>query len=101
MVVAPVMPLIQGHDLWQIGGEANAFLVIGGATEIMTLDEWHHRHYSHYVNGPDNKLMGNAPCSYETFPLIAEVLATGDSSRFRPTLPPNTYWSNWPDAGSL
>ena len=69
--------------------------------EIMTLDEWHHRRYYHYVNGPDNELMGDAPSSYETFPLIAEVLATGDSSRFRPTLPPNTHWSNWPDAGSL
>jgi hypothetical protein len=69
--------------------------------QIMTLDAWHHRDYSHYVNGPDNKLMGDAPSSYETFPLLADVLATRDPSRYRPTLPPNNHWSNWPEAGSL
>jgi len=29
------------------------------------------------------------------------VLATADASRYRPTLTPNTHWSNWPDSGSL
>ena len=69
--------------------------------EIMTVDEWHHRNYHHYDNGPDKELMGDAPSTYETFPLLAEVLATGDPSRFRPTLPPNSHWSNWPEAGTL
>ncbi len=72
-----------------------------GLPEIMTVDEWHHRRYYHYVNGPDNELMGDAPSTYETFPLLAEVLATRDPSRFCPTLPPNNHWSNWPEAGSL
>ena len=69
--------------------------------EIMTVDAWHHRHYSHFGNGPDAELMGDAPSTYETFPLLAEVLATRDCSRFRPTLPANSHWSNWPAAGSL
>ncbi len=69
--------------------------------EIMPVDEWQHRFYYHYVNGPDNELMGDAPSTYETFPLLAEVLATCDPSRFRPTLPPNNHWSNWPEAGQL
>lgn len=69
--------------------------------QIMKLDEWHHRSYYHYVNGPDNMLVGDAPSSYETFPRIAEVLATCDPSHFKPTLRPNTHWSNWPEAGNL
>ena len=69
--------------------------------EIMTVDAWHHRFYYHLVNGQDNELMGDGPSTYETFPLLAEVLATRDPSRFRPTLPPNNHWSNWPEAGQL
>jgi hypothetical protein len=72
-----------------------------GLREVMVVNEWHHRGYSQYVNGPDNELMGDAPSTYETFPLLAEVLVTGDPSRFRPTLPPNNHWSNWPEAGQL
>ncbi|HET9688275.1 MAG TPA: hypothetical protein VFP79_13985, partial [Pseudolabrys sp.] len=54
--------------------------------EIMTVDEWHHRYYHYYRNGPDEQVMGDAPSSYETFPLLAEVLVARDPSRFRPTL---------------
>jgi len=69
--------------------------------EVMVVDEWHHRFYYHYKNGPDNELMGDAPSTYQTFPLLADVLATRDPLRFRPTLPPNNHWSNWPEAGQL
>jgi hypothetical protein len=69
--------------------------------ELMIIDEWHHRrlYYSHAFDprGPS----GDAPSSYETFRLIAEVLASRDPSRYRPTLPPNNHWSNWPQAGAL
>jgi hypothetical protein len=41
------------------------------------------------------------PSSYETWQQVATVLASGDTSHYRPTLPPNTHWSNWPDSGSL
>jgi hypothetical protein len=41
------------------------------------------------------------PSSYETWQQLAHVLATGDISHYRPTLAPNTHWSNWPDSGSL
>lgn len=57
--------------------------------------------YYHYVNGPDKELMGDAPSSYETFLLIADVLVNRDPSRFRPTLPPNNHWRNWAAAGGL
>lgn len=43
----------------------------------------------------------NGPGSYETWQLIAKVLATGDVSLYKPTLAPNSHWSHWPHAGSL
>ncbi len=54
--------------------------------EVLTLDAWHH---------PD--LGGEAlPSTSETFRQLAEVLATGDVTRYRPTQLPNTHWSCWP-----
>jgi hypothetical protein len=47
-----------------------------------------------------NQWQDNRPSSYETWQLIAKVIATGDSSFYQPTLQPNTHWKNWPDSGS-
>lgn len=62
--------------------------------EIITIDEWHHRDY--YTSEPDSK-----PSAYETFPLLAKVLATADPSHWQPTLKANNHWSNWLDSGNL
>jgi len=72
-----------------------------GLPELMTIDQWHHRdwYYSHSPSSPGPR--GDAPSSYETYWLIAQVLATRDPSRYRPRLKPNSHWSNWPQAGSL
>jgi hypothetical protein len=43
----------------------------------------------------------NRPGVYETWQQLAKVIATGDISFYKPTLPPNTHWSNWPESGSL
>ncbi len=59
--------------------------------ELLVLDEWHH---------PD-VVTGALPSETETFQQLAVVLTTGDSAAYRPTLPPNTHWSNWPDGGQL
>jgi hypothetical protein len=67
--------------------------------EIMTVDAWHHRHY--YQSSGAGESNGEAPSSYETFPMLAEILVTRDPTRFRPTLAPTNHWSNWPEAGSL
>jgi hypothetical protein len=64
----------------------------------MTLDKWHHRTYYASRAYPP---IGTPPSAYETYRLIAEVLVTRDPSRYRPTLPPNNHWKNWPNAGSL
>lgn len=58
---------------------------------LLCLDEW---------NQPEH--LGDVmPSGHETFRLIAEVLSSGDPDRYRPTLPANTHWSHWPDAGTL
>jgi hypothetical protein len=56
--------------------------------EILRLDEWHHP-------PPDTQ----RPSATEAFRQIAEVIATGDVTRYAPTLSPNTHWSNWPKSG--
>lgn len=43
----------------------------------------------------------NRPSSYETWPMLAAVLAGNAPSQYRPTLAPNTHWQNWPESGSL
>ena len=43
----------------------------------------------------------NRPSSYETWRLIAKVIAKGDASLYQPTLEPNTHWKYWPDSGSM
>lgn len=69
-----------------------------GLPELMTIDEWHHRRWYY---SPQYGASGDAPSSYETYRLIADVLATRDPSRYKPKLNPNNHWSNWPAAGSL
>ena len=43
----------------------------------------------------------NRPSSYETWQLLAKVIATGDISIYKPTLQPNSHWTNWLESGSL
>src|SRR5258708_2740171 len=68
---------------------------------IMHIDQWHHREYSNYPGTGDDGPFGERPSSYETFPMIADVLLTGDKKRWRPRLKPTNHWSNWPQSGSL
>jgi len=60
-------------------------------TQILELEEWRH---------PD-LLAGELPSTADTFRALAEVLVTGDVSRYRAVDPPNTHWSNWPAGGTL
>ncbi|TBO57230.1 hypothetical protein EYS09_23810 [Streptomyces kasugaensis] len=59
--------------------------------ELLRLDEW---------NQPE-EFWDVRPSEHETFRMIADVLESGDPTRYRPTLPANTHWSHWPDAGTL
>jgi hypothetical protein len=55
-----------------------------GLTKLLTLDEWRH-----YRIGKDT-----APSQTEAMRQLAEVLVTGEVSRYRPTEQPNTYWGS-------
>ena len=43
----------------------------------------------------------NRPGAYETWKQIAKVIETGNVSFYKPTLVPNTHWSNWEESGNL
>ena len=59
--------------------------------QILQLEEWFH---------PD-LVRSEPPSSIETFHQLADVLESGEASRYRPTLVPNTHWDHWPDGGKL
>lgn len=65
--------------------------VLPSMKQILQLEQWHH---------PD-VAEEELPSECETFQQISAVLETGDVSKYRPTLPPNTHWGNWPDGGTL
>jgi hypothetical protein len=71
--------------------------------KIGIINSWHHQSYYIYdpFNDRNGEVMGVAPSSYETFPMIAKVLVSENMSDYRPTLPANNHWSNWPNAGGL
>ena len=58
---------------------------------ILRLDEWYH---------PD-LVESKVPSENETFQMIADVLVSGDPRLYKPTMPPNTHWSNWLEGGTL
>jgi hypothetical protein len=59
--------------------------------QIIQLEEWHH---------PD-VVNDERPSINPTFRSLAEVLANGDVSAYKPSAKPNTHWKNWPEGGTL
>ncbi len=59
--------------------------------ELMTLEEWKH---------PD-VADDERPSESETFQQLADVLASDEASRYRPSAGANTHWSNWREGGTL
>lgn len=68
--------------------------------KLMVINEWYHKDY---IADFFTKVyeIGTRPGEYETFPLIAKILVTKDTSQWKPTLAPNNNWRNWPQAGSF
>ena len=54
-----------------------------GLTEVLRLDQWQHPNWD------------CPPSHTESFPLIAEVLFTGNPDLYKPPTNPNTEWSFW------
>ncbi len=59
---------------------------------LLELYEWNH---------PNIMGRGERPADSEAFRELAAVLATGDVRLYRPTLPANNHWRNWPAGGLL
>jgi hypothetical protein len=59
--------------------------------QILQLEEWHH---------PD-LAGGSELSSSNTFVSLADVLVNGDVALYKITMPANSYWRNWPEAGTL
>jgi hypothetical protein len=76
---------------WLTEGEIAAEITTEEPPCVLRLHEWHHPDVSN----------GEKPSESECFNLIADVIETGDASKYRPNEKPNTHWSNWPLAGSL
>jgi len=60
--------------------------------KLMELNDWYHQEY---FNNYGEDYIGVPPSTYETFQMLAEVLVTKDTTKYKPTLKPNTHWSNW------
>jgi hypothetical protein len=61
---------------------------------IFKINKWHHRNY--YASQQDPIVdEDEKPSSYETFPMIAKILVTKDTSLWNPKLKPNNEWNNW------
>lgn len=74
--------------------------------KLMQIDEWHHEAYIKYkyMTSPTEyhyEVRGKKPSDYETYKMIAEILVSRDTTKWRPTLKPNNNWRNWPRAGYM
>ncbi|PYC75302.1 hypothetical protein C7C45_03630 [Micromonospora arborensis] len=95
-------------------------LVPADLPQVLRLDDWHHtalrvqppspererRRQVHEIltrhTPPQERVPFEVrPSDIGTYQQIAQVLATADPSHYRPTLPGNTHWSNWPMSGAL
>jgi hypothetical protein len=74
--------------------------------KLMQIDEWHHEAYSKYklMTSPTDyryEVVGKKPSDYETYRMIADILVSRDTTKWRPTLKPNNNWRNWREGGHM
>lgn len=62
--------------------------------KLMELYKWHHKEYFCLT---EHEYIGTPPSQYETFQMLAKVIESGDTTKYNPTLEPNTDWRNWTD----
>ncbi|MBN8704212.1 MAG: hypothetical protein J0M08_14220 [Bacteroidetes bacterium] len=58
-------------------------------------------HNERRIDHNNEEWENNRPSSYETWQLIAKVIATGDTLLYKPTLEPTSHWKYWPEAGTM
>ena len=83
----------ENPEIFKASDEELALCLPKDLPKIFEIDTWHHISYG-IVDGPK-------PSEIETFQLIADILISKDTTIWKPTLPPNNDWRNWPKAGGL
>jgi hypothetical protein len=95
-------PNVYGYELLRLITPKHRELLLATGNELaawlgrdmpllLRLEEWEH---------PDNE-RGETPGTTECFRLIADAIEANSPLRYKPSRPPNTHWSNWPNAGIL
>lgn len=79
-------------DLFRASDKELTQNIPGDLPFLMKIDKWHHKTYTEFG--------GVKPSSYETFQMVAEIIMTGNTNKWVPTMKPNNNWRNWPKAGS-
>lgn len=77
--------VVEHKDLFLFSDEQLRKILPPGIQKVIQLEEWHHVGQERWEK----------PSESETFQMLAKVLATGDPTGYRPSLPPNTHWSHW------
>jgi hypothetical protein len=78
----------------------------GDLPKLMQINQWHHKPYykNKFPNSPTTfavEEVGTKPSSYETYKMIADILVSKDTTKWKPTLKPNNDWRNWLKAGNM
>jgi len=74
--------------------------------KLMKIDQWHHEPYTKYKHktSPTTYIteeVGTKPSDNETYKMIADILVSKDTTKWKPTLKPNNDWRNWLNAGHI
>ncbi len=88
---------LQHPDVFNSTAEELRTSIPNDLPQIMTINEWYHTD-CYRANGYEATIPRAR--DNETFQLIAKVLVSKDTSVFKPTLKPNSHWSNW-NSGDL
>ncbi|NTS44006.1 hypothetical protein HRG84_24215 [Flavisolibacter sp. BT320] len=100
----------RNQDLFRATDKELYEAIPGDMRKLMVVDEWFHKDYylfpmedmvPDYKKHNQNIWKNDRPSSYETWNQLAKVLVTGDTTLYKPTMPANSHWANWPDSGGL
>jgi hypothetical protein len=120
--------ITQYQDILRAADEELFKYLPNNLEKVLVVDEWYHKEFSQFLSpindltsyvkhNPEMKMQIEAhlqmereqnelkwqdrPSTYETWQQIAEVIVSGDASRYNPRLAPNSHWRNWPESGAL
>ena len=96
----------QNPDLFRATEKELTMCLPDNLPKLMQIDKWHHKAYAKFrhMTSPTSfeyKVTGEKPGDYETYKMIADILVSRDTTKWRPTLKANNNWRNWKNAGYM